>query len=326
MKKSVQKFVLFLAVVFLAVACNKNDSIINPDEQGTLQQALLKITDSSQVIQSFEPNYDEETAMNFALGKVNTQIYPVRVGQRMHLISRNLEVNIQGDTAYGVLRRTFEGRLFIAASYDQFTVGDSSAIDTVITKDFTTTITRNILFEKFNNTKNPERNWRIIAVSLPHGGTMTENAKIKSVTVYLPGGDTLNVTDPNNTYINMNFGFGHGGMHHHMGGMMDFPQFGRNKAVKVKVEVQSAYADTDFVTLTYGALMHNKMQRAKVKFRLVSESQENGYYVRVFEQTYKTRAYPGWKHAVINLLPRGVVFDDSQSVEEDSWGIPYKVE
>ncbi len=323
MKQLIKRTALIVAIVFLAAACNKNDSIINPGEQTTVRQALLKIADSSQAIQSFEPNYDEETAMNFA--KVNTRIYPVKVGQRMHLVSRNLDVTFSGDTAYGVLTRTFEGRLFIAASYDTFTVRDSSAVDTVITKDFTTTITRNIIFEKFNNTMNPEKNWRIVAISLPHGGTMTENAKIKSVTVYLPDGDTIKVSDPGNTYINM--GFGRGGMHHHMmGGMMDFPQFGRNRAVKVRVEIQSAYADTDFVTLTYGAVRQHKMQRAKVKFELISESQSGGFYNRVFEQTYKTRAYPGWKHAVINLLPKGVVFDDTQSVEEDSWGIPYKVQ
>ena len=322
MKQLIKKTALLIAVVLFAAACNKNDSIINPNEQTPLQQALLKIADSSEVIQSFEPNYDEETAMNFA--KVNTQIFPVKVGQRMHLVSRNLDVTIKGDTAYGVLTRTFEGRLFIAASYTEFTVRDSSVVDTVITKDFTTTITRNIIFEKFNNTRNPERNWRIIAISLPHGGTMTENAKIKSVTVFLADGDTLKVTDPANTYINL--GFSQGGMHHHMmGGMMGLPQFGKNRAVKVRVEVQSAYADTDFVTLTYGAMMHNKVERAKVRLKLVSETQSGGFYDRVFERTYKTRAYPGWKHAVINLLPKGVIYDDAQSVEEDSWGIPYRV-
>ncbi len=36
----------------------------------------------------------------------------------MRLVNRNLNINIQDTIAYGTLTKTFEGILFIAATYD----------------------------------------------------------------------------------------------------------------------------------------------------------------------------------------------------------------
>ncbi len=313
----IRLFALIFAGLILVSACNNQDSIVGVDQTTADKDALLKILDADEAIQSFEPNYNEEDAMNF-LGKTNTLIYPVRVGQRMRPISRTLDVQFSGDTAYGKVTRTFEGVLFIAASYEPFTWGDSNVVDTIITKEFTTTITRNIVFTKIGNTDNPMHNWRISAISLPEGGTLTENIKINSVTVFLPDGDTLTITSPNDYYLTHEPGMHHGGMHM-------LPSLNWNQEVLVRVEIASAYADTDFVTLTYGAIRGGTHHRDKRKFELVSEEFDGTMYTKVYEQTWKTRQSHGWKHAIINAIPRQVVYDDATPVEESTWGIPYKV-
>ncbi len=228
-----------------------------------------------------------------------------------------MDVTFEGDTAYAVITRNFEGKLFIAASYDPFVRGDSNAVDTLITKDFSTTVTRNIVFRKIANTHDPMRNWRIIAMSLPEGGTLTDNIQIEKVSVFLPDGDTLEITSPNDYYLTREPGMWH---HHHM-----LPSFSWNQEVLVRVEVASVYSDTDFVSLTYGALRGNSRHRAKRRFELISQSFDGAVYNKVYEQTWTTRQTPGWKHAIINAVPHQVIYDDQAPVEENTWGIPYKV-
>ncbi len=160
--------------------------------------------------------------------------------------------------------------------------------------------------------------WRIVAMSLPEGGTLTDNITIQKVTVFLPSGDTLSISSPNDYYITREPGGHHGFMHM-------LPSLNWNQEVTVRVELQSAYADTDFVSLTYGAIRGGEHHRAKKKFELISETFDGTSYTKIYEQTWQTRQSHGWKHAIINAVPKQVAFDDSAPVEENTWGIPYKV-
>ena len=85
----------------------------------------------------------------------------------MRMVSKTLDITFDGDTAYGLMTKTFEGKLFIAASYEPFDTLSGNLIDTLVVKDFSTTVTRNIIFEKVNNSASDRLNWRIIAISLP---------------------------------------------------------------------------------------------------------------------------------------------------------------
>ena len=62
----------------------------------------------------------------------------------MKLVNRNLNITFEGDTAYGVLTKTFDGTLFIKGSYDP----NATNPDTLIKKVFSATVTRNIVFIK----------------------------------------------------------------------------------------------------------------------------------------------------------------------------------
>ncbi len=301
-----------LSLLIFAVGCNNAPTGPDTSQSTTDQQAMLKAIEADSSVSSFEPNYNEESAMT-VLGKTTTTIYPLKVGQKMRLVSHNFNYTIVGDTAFGTYSTTYEGVLYIAASYDS----SSYHPDTLIQKPFTTIITRKIIFITTDDTVHPLLKWRIAAISLPEGGTLNSNISITKVNVFLPNGDTLEVTDPNSYYLSRGWGWRWRWWRH-------IPMINRNSPVKVQVYLTSAYADTDFVTLTRGCDMHG-LHREKDKFYLVSSTQNGSVYNKVYEQTFVTHQWPGYFHAIINTFPKQVVTDDSTPVESNTWGIPYIV-
>jgi hypothetical protein len=308
--KSKKYFIIlfaFLSIIWL-VGCSKSN-IVESDDNLTDKQALEKILEDDESAASFEPNYNEEEAMDFILGKTTTLIYPIKVGQRMILISKNLNIQQIGDSAIGTLTKTYDGILFIAASFDP----SKPQVDSVFKKSFSTTITRKIIFKKIASTKRKLDNWKIEAISLPEGGTLTSNIEITKLTITLSGGEILEITSPNEYFLFRS-----------PGKWKQLPVLNRGESTKVKVEVKSAYADTDFVTLTYGADKKG-LHRSKRKFELISQSFDGQFYNKVYEQTYTTHQWVGHYHAIINAMPKQVIYDDTTPVESNSWGLPYFV-
>ncbi len=302
---------LMLGVLTFFAGCQDEMTVEpqNGDEPTTDPAALQLLVEQDSSLASFDVNYNEDGLMDF-LGKTTEQIYPFRVGKRMRLVSRNLNIEFSGDTlAFGTLTKTFEGLLLIAASYDS----TSSEPDTVIEKPFTAVITRNIIFKRIARTPFPMRNWIIAAISLPEGGTQSPNIDITKLTVFLPNGDTMVVDSPNEYYLRRGWGW-----------WRRVPIIGRGESVTLRVELFSAYEEDDFVTLTYGSDRFGH-HRAKKLFDLVSSTPVGDGFEKVYEQTYTTHQFPGHYHAIITAMPRQVVFDDSTPVESESWGIPYFV-
>lgn len=320
MKNLNSRIFIIIAAIFLvitSIACNEEDSLLL-SESNTIsdKEALKKIVDEDESIQSFELNYDEEAAKDYVLGKTSSEIFPVKVGQRMHLVERTINVIFEGDTAYGTVVKTFEGVLFIVASSDSLNGPIDSLNLDVYEKAFTTTITRNVIFEKINNTENPLLNWKISAISLPSGGTLTENIAIESVTVYLPNGEILTIDSPSEYFLSRGPSF-----------RRMVPTIAKYESVTIEVKIKSIYEDADYVTLTHGAIKDRKNLRAKKRFMFDenSESFDGRFYHRTYKGEWIVNQYSGYKHAVINLLPWGVIKDSEAQVETNSWGIPYIV-
>ncbi|NWF50173.1 MAG: hypothetical protein HXY49_06500 [Ignavibacteriaceae bacterium] len=300
---------IFFSAFVLFTGCDDSSSIQTPDDINSDKAAMQQLADQDSAISSFEPNFNEENVMDF-LGKVSTEIYPFKVGQVMRLVSRDFSVNIQGDTAYGRVTKTFEGNLLILASYDSA----ANQPDTLIKKPMTVVITRNVIFVRRANTDNPYNNWRIAAISLPEGGTSSHpNIDLKKITIFLPNGDTLEVNSPNDYYLSRGPGW-----------WRQLPVIPRNETTLIRVELTSSYSEDDFVTLTYGA-MGNGLHRAKKRFVLVSSTPNGNVFDKVYEQSYTTHQFPGFFHAIINAFPYFAIKDDSAPVESESWGVPYLV-
>ncbi len=109
MKNLNSKLLMLFSIILLAlssIACNEENSpLLSDSEINSDKEALEKIVDEDESIQSFDLNYDEEEAMDFVLGKTAEEIFPVKVGQRMHLVERNLNIVFDGDSAYGTLSK-----------------------------------------------------------------------------------------------------------------------------------------------------------------------------------------------------------------------------
>lgn len=311
-QSNIRRYIMaFFALMMLAlfVRC-QNEMVVDPsdDEPTTDRAALEKIVDEDSSLTSFDYNYDEEGVMDF-LGKVSTTIYPFKVGQKMRLVNRTLSIDFQDTIAYGTLTKTFEGLLFIAASYDS----NATEPDTLIRKPFTAIVTRNLIFKKIGNTPYPRKNWILAAISLPEGGTQSPNIDITKMKIFLPNGDTLTINSPNNYYLRRGWGWWHG-----------IPFLGRDDSVTVRVELYSAFSEDDFVSLTWGANRWIK-HRAKRLFELVSSTPNGSGFDKVYEQTFITHQWPGFYHAIVNALPKQVILDAAAPVESESWGVPYFV-
>ena len=306
--KKISQTAFLFAFMFSFFACQEKDNIVSPDSNGSVFKQLVE---SDEDITSFEPNYNEEDAMSF-LGKLSKTVYPVKIGQNMKLVSRDLQIDSSQETAVGVLTETFDGRLIIAASFTEPTNPMFSKVDTVVFKNFTTTVTREIKFEKTNSSVS-KRNWRITSVSLPEGGTSNQSVEITKMTVTLPNGDTIDVTSPNDYWLDRFPGIRH-----------QIPVINRGQGVKLTVEVKSLFDGEDFITLTFGAIRGQGHHRTKARFELVSSEFDGTYYNKVYTQTWNEVMQPmGHKHAIVNALPMSSVNDSDSPVEENSWGMPY---
>ncbi len=308
-----------ILLIFAFSACSKEDALVSPqNDLSSDQAAISKIIEEDEAILSFEPNFNEDDLMTF-FGKVTQEIFPVRVGQRMILTDKIVEVNTVGDSSFVKVTKIFYGTLFIAASYDEFSPGDFNVIDTLIQKEFTSRVTRNVLMIKVAETEDPFLNWRIKAISLPEAemienDEVSNNIQINKMTITFQDGEIIDVTNPNEYYLSRMPGFAN-----------QIPVFRRGEEISINIELQSAYEDTDFVSVTWGGIHRMPHNLNKRKMDLLSSEFDGVYYKKVYQQTFTTHFIPGFRHAVINATPKQVVFDDSTMVEQNSWGIPYAV-
>jgi len=132
---------LLISITFAAVISSCKDPLdVNDPQFGSSQsQRFLKIAETSSSVNSFTPNYSEDQAMALA-GTLGKDLYPVRIGQKMKLVDKNLTLVKDSTTAVGTLVQTFEGTLIIEGSFQQPTIGIRSHVDTTLQKSFSSTI------------------------------------------------------------------------------------------------------------------------------------------------------------------------------------------
>lgn len=310
------KFFLLFALLLTAGFFGCKENTTDPGAASTDAEAIQQITVEDSTTLAFDANFNEESAMSFGFGKTQEAIYPIRIGRRVTAVTRTFSQEIVGDSAYVTVTSTFTGTLIIAASRDSVAPGDTTVtVDTLISKPFTSQIIRKLILAKVRNTPIPRNNWKIVAVSLPAGGTSTTNVAINKATITLQNGESIVITNPNEFFFSRNLGGGN---------RKDMPYLNRNSRVTLTMEITSSYNDEDFVMLTYGANFRG-LYRIKRRLELVSSTAVTGGFLRVYSGEFWSGNLPGHFHAVVDLTPRGVLFDDAAPVESKVWGLPYMV-
>ncbi|MFA7421525.1 MAG: hypothetical protein WCZ90_17710 [Melioribacteraceae bacterium] len=331
-------FIVTLLVAVFVAGCDNLFESNEPQSSNSVEtQKFMKVAENSSSVNSFTPNYNEEQAMALA-GSLGKDVYPIKIGQKMNLIEKNLTLEKDSTTATGTLTQKFEGRLIIQGSFKQPTIGIRQTVDTTIEKTFTSVITRIIQYKKVGNSGNDEFDWKVDAVSLPYGGTEGENIQIVRIILTSQDGTELVIDDPNAYLFKVgrekiedddeedddNHGFENGfGSHGHAWKNL-LTWYKKNQTVKLTVEVLSTTQDPDFLSVTYGAAL-NGNTKSKEKFDFVSSQQEGSIYRKVYERKWRTNYHAARMHAVINAFPRTVVYDIDTAVEVKTWGIPYRV-
>ncbi len=301
--------ILFASVLWFSGCKDETTSPETYDTDAVALQALA-LEDSSN--SSFEAAFNDSDPMNF-LGKTATDVFPIRIGRRITSVSRTFSQTILSDTAYVTVNYNFAGNFFLVASYDSSAIGDTTKIDTVIVKPFTSVATRKLIFVRVNSTRNPRINWKLVAVSLPEGGTVTSNLQIQKLSIYLPSGDSIVVTSPNDYYLSKFAGV-----------RKLIPVVTRGLQVRVKLDVFSTYAEDDIVVLTYGANSFGRFKEKRILTLVSSTPALNGYN-KVYEQTFRPLQLGGLYHALVDVMSRGSIYTDNRPFENKVWGFPYYV-
>ncbi|MEG8990741.1 hypothetical protein VJY32_13310 [Ignavibacteria bacterium 4148-Me] len=330
--KSSLSFFSLILIFTLIIACEDKNFITEPDSSASIKSALEKITYSDEILNSFVPNYNEEQAMSLT-GQLSKTLYPIKIGQVVKLVDRNLQIEYGADTAVGKLTLKFEGELIIMGSFN-----DKRIIpDTIVKKPFTSIIARIIKYAKVDSTGDNLVDWKIIGSSLAEGGTETNNIEITKLTLTTLDGKSVTITSPNEFFFDFGRrGYAAGidtsknnrqGLNNRIKVKINdlMPFFGRKQPVTITLEVKSIYEKPDFVTITHGAMVSAGMYRTKEKFELKDTQFDGTYYIRTYEKTWLTHLHPGFIHAVINLLPDKSVTDTDYPVEEKTWGLPYVI-
>jgi hypothetical protein len=248
-------------------------------------------------------------------GKVLADITPLRFGRIITSITRTVTVTVQpGDSmAIALVAKDIIGVFKIRAIN---TTGDTILVE----KPFNDHSTRKVIFKRVQReTRRYWLNWIPIATSLVDGGTVAPNnlIDISKVEMFLPNGDTITVTEPNEYFLRYKWITGW-----HFG-RRDLPVFLPGQEVKLRVTLTSASADTDFVALRFGFDMFHKR---RAHLQIVSEvNNGDGTYTRVYEKTWLTHPHPGYFHAGVDAMTKGTVHNDTEPYSVSWWGIPYRV-
>ena len=107
--------------------------------------------------------------------------YRIRFGRQITSRERTVDFTIDGDTAIGVVSYLVAG-VFMAEARDTSTM---ETIDSIgFSKDFTSTMTRKVKYERVDDSNNPEGySWKIIALTPLYGGA-GDKVSITSIDIY----------------------------------------------------------------------------------------------------------------------------------------------
>jgi hypothetical protein len=293
----------------------KDNQIVGPQtSNNTNSSAISSVITGDDFFLTEEPNLEDGQAMpveyGSLLGNTGSVIFPFRFGKKIDKVDRSTTYDQQSDSVViATTTRTITGRFFIAGSYSD----SGRSVDTLIRKPFVETETRVARFVRVDSTGLPPwKGWRLVALSLLKGGTQNTDIAINQTVIFLPSGDSLVVTSPNDYFLNVN-------RHPHQ-----IPEIHRGDQLLIRLTLTSTSPDTDIVVLRYGA-DHRGFNRLRQQFRLVSETQIGPTYFRVYEITVKAHWNFGKFNAVAEAITHQSIFDDAAPFENIYWGVPYVV-
>jgi len=304
------------ALMIYAFGCSEKDNqIVDPQTSNNANSsAIASVISSDDFFLTEEPNLEDGQAMPLEYGsafdKTDSAIFPIRFGKKIDKVDRSTTYDQQSDSVViATTTRTITGRFFIVGSYSN----SGRSADTVIRKPFVETETRVARFVRVDSTGLPPwKGWRLTALSLLKGGTENTDVVINQAIIFLPSGDSLVVTSPNDYFLNVGKR------------PPQVPEIRRGDQLLIRLTLTSTQPDTEVVFLRHGADKRG-FNRLRQRFHLVSETQNGFGYSRVYEITVKAHWHFGRFNAVAEAITHQSIFDDAAPFENNYWGVPYVV-
>lgn len=310
----IKKLSIIITLLLSVIIFGCKSTVNEPDY---LDDVILnELITSEESISNFEENFDDGEATSFVLDKIQTDLYPIKVGRRITRIERTFNKEVIGDSAKVTVTTKFSGFLIIAGKFNPISPGDTTFLpDTIVTKPFVETVKRNVTLIRTNSRNDRNRGWKLQAISLPEGSTSVKNIQLTKAELLISGRDPLVITDPLNTYFFIG------------DPKRDLPERKRNENVTLRVYLTSNSPKEDFVTLTYGRKIAGQIYRVKRKLQLVSSVQNGDKWDKIYEGNWNIFVmHPFGKfHSVINAVTNETIFSVEGNISSSTWGIPYKV-
>ncbi len=322
MKKSI--FAFTLAGMMILASCS--DSVVDNanDDQTADEQAIKYVLENDEMdilYDDFTDSNENEFGdydPNWTGGGMEKDGYlRMRFGRIWNRsMERNIEIIRTSDsTATAYVFRTFNGR-FVSATGELR--GDTLSLNR-FEKRMRHTLERIISLKKRAgaDSTTPGRNWKIDAVSLASGKSDPNRIAISKVVVIPHNADSIVIEDPLAFRMTRQNMF----------------QFRRFDEVTVRVYVQNSTPDpivfpedtraTENVRLHYGR--NRRGHHAKARFDWVGQT-DTGQ--NIYEGTWRIQQFPGFHHAVIDVIDNGTILDDDDQAypyNSATWGTPYLV-
>lgn len=312
-------FICLFTIAIILTGCSKDSSTepVRLTDKEAIERQVIQADSIAEFSISEDATIDDQSESDWnkdGFAKITTPINPIRWGRHIESVSRTVNVVIIGDTAaIATVVKTISGKLIIAASYS----GVALLPDTIIRKPFTLRSERRIRFIRTARSEQPERDWRPVAITLVKGDAVPDAVNkfvITSLEITAPH-DTVTVTNPLETWLWFR------PLRNRV------PVFVNNDSVKVRLTVESSDTSKEIAVLRFG-VAQRWHPRLRTRMELVSEIMpDTNTYIRTYQKTFPIRIPMGLGmgrfNAVVDVLSRGTLFDDSAPVSNRFWGLPY---
>ncbi len=316
----ISTLIIALISIFLITGCQK-DTIVDPgsiSEDDYLKQQAISAEEVAGYINTEEISIDDEYEkdMNyddFGMLKTTYPVTPLKWARKIDRVVKTLFVEQLNDTIKVVtIVKDISGRFIIQAVKDS-----NNVLDTIrIIKPYTSTITRKVRFLKVNNNNDFKKNWKPIAITLVEGKTNIKNFSISTLEV-MTSADTAIINDPLTYWVKLAPGKG--------GVAIVKP----GDAFIIRVTVASEIPQPEYACLRTGIDAGFKRHRARFLMDLVSETESNGVYTRVYQKIFAARLPMGISfghmNAIVDVMSYNSINDDTDPYMNSFWGMPYLV-
>ena len=302
-------------IAALTLSCDKNPT---QAVDRSADEAAIRAILSADVDVFHELGLDDGGAQAPAydatgLPKASDYIEPVRFGRRGKYTLESLNIDFFGvpgepDTlAIATITKTFTGTFVVVARDTDSTTPE---VFKVYEKPVRTTVVRKAKLRRVGYTDSPQRNWRLVAVTMSESVSEQATINVASLTIEAPGQEPIVVSDP---------------LEYWMERQQGLPSFAHGDTVKVFVALTNSnrYPPEPGTTVLVHFGVDRWLQRARRPLN------DQGLYPDavagdgVFSGFWVVKHGQGLRHAVVDVIDNGTIYDDAAPYNSVCWGMVY---